>query len=86
MKLLTVATPPINVNSQLANGDTPLHTYVRMGDAGYSLLLALMSHADPDQLKLDAPGEKLNTPLHLASEVRNTSLHTCLYYYLCLNN
>ena len=71
-------TPPIDVSSKLANGDSPLHTYVRKGSAGYPLLLALISHCDPDRLDLDVHGEKLNTPLHLASEVR-------LYQLLCHN-
>lgn len=68
IKLLT-DNPNMNVNSSLENGDTPLHTYVRRGDKGYTLLLALLSHSDPDHLDLEAPGEKLNTPLHVASQV-----------------
>ncbi len=78
MKLLSSATPSIDINSQLVNGDTPLHVYIRQGDSGYPLLLALMSHSDPDVLDLDPHGEKLNTPLHVASEVRKRSHIICI--------
>ena len=85
MKLLSSAALSVDINAQLANGDTPLHVYVRQGDKGYSLLLALMSHSDPDILDLDTHGEKLNTPLHVASEVRlNYKRSLCDYFSICL--
>lgn len=61
--------PYIDINSQLANGDTPLHCYVKRGRDGYPLLLAIFSLSDPNSLDLEVPGEMLNTPLHLAAQV-----------------
>ena len=59
----------IDVNCQLPNGDTPLHTYVRRGQNGYKHLLTLLSLSDPNSLDLEKPDETKNTPLHLAALV-----------------
>ena len=72
--------PSIDVNCQQANGDTPLHTYVRRGHNGYELLLTLLSLSNPNSLDLDKPDETKNTPLHLAALV---SLYIYNVYLMC---
>ena len=53
---MLTTSPMIDVNSKLGNGDSPLHTYVRKDSSGYSLLLALLSHCDPDRPDHDVHG------------------------------
>ena len=62
------------------NGDTPLHVYVR--DGRYECLLSLLVHSNPDSLSIDFPAGDLNTPLHVAAQVRNSvCVCACLVKY-----
>ena len=65
------------------NGDTPLHVYVR--DGRYECLLSLLVHSNPDSLSIDFPAGDLNTPLHVAAQVRNSvRVCVCVCVYVCV--
>ena len=58
-----------DVSVTLANGDSPLHVYAR-DPSKYDCLLSLLYHCVPGRLDMDFPAESLNTPLHIAAQVR----------------